>query len=80
MQTFSEEYSGKPKVKSRPKRGHKRNLKLLANIKPNITPNQIHLNSHSKGLFISVLTSQYNMSSFQQKIRSHAKGKKKNMA
>ena len=80
MQTFSEEYLGKPEVKSRPKKGRKRNWKLLANIKPNITPNQIHLNSRNKGLFISVPISQYNMGSFEQKIRSHAKGKKKNTA
>lgn len=77
MQTISEEYLEKPESRGDPKEGHKSNLKPVENIRYTVTLNQIHLNLHNKGLFISVPISQYTMCSFQQKIKRHAKGKRK---
>lgn len=80
--TLSEEILGKPTIKRRWKQGHYKRLKhlgptVIANIEHSPSSNQIDRNPHTKGLFTSGSIPWYNISCFQQKIKSVPKGEEK---
>lgn len=81
---FLNEHRDAPKPREKTKERQWKKLKPLVpittpNIKHSPHPSPIHIKPHAKGLFISVPVTQYNMSSFEQKITMHTKCKGKNL-